>query len=99
MQSRIIGMVMAALSLVMLLSLSGSWGQPTALAQEPQVGQANASSGTTEEIVEMRARHRKVFRYTETPRLVNGQEPTRRWACPSWAASRWSSRRARTASA
>lgn len=78
MQSRIIGMVMAALSLVMLLSLSGSWGQPTALAQEPQVGQANASSGTTEEIVEMRARHRKVFRYTETPRLVNGQEVERR---------------------
>ena len=42
------------------------------------MGQAIAPVGAMEEIVEMRARTRKVFRYNETPRLVDGQEVERR---------------------
>ena len=81
MKSRVMSVITATLSLVMLLSLSARWDRPTALAQAPehpsQVS-APAPTGAMEEIVEMRARTRKVFRYNETPRLVDGQEVERR---------------------
>ena len=68
----------ALLSLVMLAGLSGGLGSGAVQAQEPPMGQAIAPTGAMEEIVEMRARNRKVFRYNETPRLVDGQEVERR---------------------
>ena len=79
MKSSIYRVWVALLSLVMLAGLGSALGPGSVQAQEPPgTSQAAAPAGAIEEIVEMRARHRKVFRYNETPRLVDGQAVERR---------------------
>lgn len=63
------------LGLLMLLALSIVAAKSPAAAQEAV---AQPGAGAKEEVIEMRARNHKVFKYTEVPRIVNGNEIERR---------------------